>query len=378
MEFGVPKEVRDLEARVGLTPGGVHTLVSLGHTVYVERGAGLASGFTDEKYRLSGAQLVFSPDEAYGRADVVIKVARPTAAEYVRFRDRQTIMSLLHLPVASRDLYETLAGRQITAVALEMVQEDDGSFPVLQPLSEAAGRLTPIIAGRLLMVSKGGRGTLLSGLPGVPAAAVVIVGAGTLGTNAARSFLGLGAQVTVLDNNVTHLQRVDELFPGRVNTMVATKYNLNRAVEFADVVVLCVHTPARRAPILLTRAMVRAMRPRSVLIDFAIDQGGASETSRPSTLRDQTYTDEEVIHFCVPNVTALVGRSMSHALTNANVPLLVAIAQYGLPEVFAANLPLARGLTLYEGRMVHPNVAEALGVSMDDGLPDYLKLGGVL
>ncbi len=377
MEFGVPREIRDLEMRVGLTPGGVHSLVSAGHTVYVEKGAGVGSGFSDERYRRYGAQLVYSADEAYGRADVVVKVGRPTAKEHARFREGQSILSLLHLSVASRDLLQALIKSRITAVAFEMVQEDDGSFPVLQPLSEGAGRLAPIIAGRLLTTLNGGRGTLLSGVPGVPSAEVVVIGAGTLGSNAVRAFLGLGAQVAALDNRVPRLRQLDEQFGGRVTTMVATEYNVERAASFADVIVICVHTTARRAPILLTREIVRKMRPGSVIIDFAIDQGGASETSRPTTLRDQTYIDEGVIHFCVPNVTALVGRTMSHALTNATVPLLLEIAQFGLPEVFAKNTSLARGLNLYEGRLAHPDVADSLGLEIDEELPSFLRIGGV-
>ncbi len=378
MEFGVPREIRDLETRVGLTPAGVHSLVSAGHTVYVEKGAGLGSGFSDERYRDYGAKLVYSADEAYGRADVVVKVSRPTAREHGRFRDGQTILSLLHLSVASRDLLQALTQSHITAVAFEMVQEDDGAFPVLQPLSEGAGRLAPIIAGRLLTTLNGGRGTLLSGVSGVPSAEVAVIGAGTLGTYAVRSFLGLGAQVAALDSRVWRLRRLDELFDGRVTTMVASEYNLERIAEYADVIVICVHTAARRAPILLTREMVRKMRPGSVIIDFAIDQGGAAETSRPTTLRDQTYVEEGVIHFCVPNVTALVGRTISHALTNAIVPLLLEIAQFGLPAVFAANTSLARGLNVYEGRLAHPDVADALGLEIDEDLPEFLRIGGVL
>ncbi|MGD2049051.1 MAG: alanine dehydrogenase, partial [Chloroflexota bacterium] len=292
MEIGVPKEIRDLEMRVGITPAGVLALVQAGHTVYVERSAGAGAGFSDEHYRRAGAHIVYTAAEAYGRADLVAKVTRPTAQEHRFFRHGQTICSFLHLPVSSPDLIEALIEREITAVAYETMQDDDGLLPVVVPMSEIAGRLSPIIAGRLLMNNKGGRGILLSGIPGVPPAAIVILGGGVLGFNAARAFLGLGAQVTVLDRDIRKLQHLDDAFSGRVTTMISIEYNLNRAIAFADVLVGCVLVPGQRAPVLVSREMVRQMRPGSVIIDFSIDQGGCVATSRPTTLRDQTYADE--------------------------------------------------------------------------------------
>ncbi len=375
MEFGVPKEVRDLEMRVGLTPAGVHDLTQAGHTVYIERGAGSGAGFKDEMYRQNGAQLVYSAAEAYGRADVVVKVTRPFATEHPLFRDQQALLSFFHLAVASPDLYEVLVDRQITAIAYEMIQDADGLYPVLQVQSEVAGRLAPIIAGQLLTQTAGGRGILLSGIPGVPPAVVVIVGAGILGINAARAFLGVGTQVTVLDSNIRRLQLLDELYAGRITTMLANEYNLQRSVTFADVLVLCVRQPDQRAPVIITREMVRQMRSAAVLIDFAIDQGGASETSRPTTLRSQTYVEEGIIHHCVPNITALVARTSSHALTNAALPYLLAIGRHGMPAVFRENHPLARGVNLFQGRMAHPAMAAALGVPLDNDLPGYVLQG---
>lgn len=375
MEFGVPKEVRDLEMRVGLTPAGVHELVVAGHTVYVERGAGAGAGFSDEKYRQNGAQLVYSAAEAYGRADVVVKVTRPYATEHKLFRDGQTILSFFHLAVSSPDLVTALVERQITAIAYEMIQDDDGLNPVLQAQSEVAGRLAPIVAGQLLMQTAGGRGILLSGIPGVPPAAVVIVGAGILGANAARAFLGIGAQVTALDLDVRRLHYLDELSGGRITTMVANEYNLVRAIGFADVLILCVRQPQQRAPLLITREMVRQMRPAAVLIDFSIDEGGASETSRPTNLRAQTYVDEGVIHHCVPNLLALVARTSSHSHTNAAVPILQAIGAHGMPEVFAEHNALARGVNLFQGRVAHPLTAAALQMPLDEGLPAYVLRG---
>ncbi len=376
MEFGVPKEVRDLEMRVGLTPAGALALVQAGHTVYVERRAGAGAGFSDEHYRLAGAQIVYTAAEAYGRADVVAKVTRPAAQEHLLFRHGQTICSFLHLSVSSPDLLEALAEHEITAVAYETIQEEGGLLPVVVPMSEVAGRLAPILAGQLLMNTQGGRGTLLSGIPGVPPAAIVILGGGVLGFNAARAFLGLGAQVTVLDRDIHKLQRLDDAFNGQVTTMISNEYNLKRATEFADVLVGCVLIPGQRAPVLVSREMVRRMRPGSVILDFSIDQGGCAETSRPTTLRDQTYVDEEVIHFCVPNFTAAVARTSSYALTNAALPYLLAFGEHGLLGALKRAPALIQGINLYQGALAHPAVAGALGREPDINLFERLSAGG--
>jgi alanine dehydrogenase len=375
MEFGIPKEVRDLESRVGVTPAGVGVLTNAGHTVYVERNAGTGAGFPDKSYTDEGAQLVYSAEEVYGRSHVIVKVTRPVAAEHGLFRRGQTIFSFLHLPVSSPDLARVLVEKEITAVAYEMIQEDDGHMPVLLPMSEIAGRLAPIIAGQLLMTTNGGRGTLLAGIPGVPAAAIVIIGAGVLGCNAARGFLGAGSQVTLIDSSVRKLQNADMLLQGRVTTMVSTDYNVSRTTRYADVVIGAVLRPGRRAPVVVTRDMVASMRPGSVIIDFSIDQGGCVETSRPTTLRVPTYVENGVIHSCVPNLTAGVARTTSHAMTNAVVPFLLTMGDF--PDGLERHPALARGINLYRGRMAHPDVAAALGVSVDPGLPSYLVQGGI-
>ncbi len=361
MEFGIPKEVRDLESRVGLTPAGVSSLVRQGHTVYVEKNAGLAAGFADETYRHSGATVVYSATEVYGRSDVVVKVTRPTAAEHRLFRPGQTIVAFLHLAVASPDFLDALRDSEITAIACEMIAEPGGNRPILVPMSEVAGRLAPVIAGQLLMTTGGGRGTLLSGIPGVPRGVVTIIGGGVLGRNAARAFLNVGAQVVVLDSDVRTLQHLDETLNGRITTMLCSVYNLNRVTEFADVVVGAVLSPGRRAPVLITREMVARMRPGAVFIDFSIDQGGCAETSRPTTLRDQTYIVDGVVHHCVPNVTAAVARTTSYALTNSLLPYLHNMAAYGLSGAFDRDPALAAGVNVYQGRLAHQEIAEALG-----------------
>jgi len=351
MNFGVPREVREFEGRVGLTPAGVHALVQAGHQVYVEHDAGKVAGFSDEEYRQVGAQIVYSAAEAYGRAGVVVKVTRPVEAEYDLFVPGQTLMCFLHLAVASLDLAEALKQHDITVIAYETIQEADGRLPVLLPTSQVAGRMAPQIAGQLLESVHGGRGILLSGIPGVPPAAVVILGGGVVGTNAARAFLGLGAQVTVLDRSYARLEALDDLFKGCVTTMLATPYNIERVLRFADVVVGAVLVPGQRAPVLITRSMMRQMRPRAAFIDYSIDQGGCAETSRPTNHRHPTYVDEDVIHYTVPNVPARVPRTASHALTNAALPYLLAIGEQGLETALERQPALRRGVVVWRGEV---------------------------
>ena len=365
MDFGVPKEIRARERRVGLTPSGVLSLVRHQHVVYVETNAGAGAGFGDAEYRDAGAKIVYSAAEAYGRADVVVKVSRPTAAEYTLFRTGQTIFSFLYLPVASPDLLQACRERDITAVAFEMIQEADGSLPVLLPTSELTGRLAPIIAGRLLMTDRGGRGVLLSGIPGVPPAAVVIIGGGVLGVNAARAFLGLRAEVTILDRDLQRLQIVDDMLDGRVTTMLSNHHNIQRAVAWADVLVTAIQTPGQRAPIIVTREMVQRMRRGSVIMDFSINHGGCVETSRPSTLVDPVYEVDGVLHYCVPNVAANVARTGSYALNNAALPYLRAIGEHGMDAMVTRSPALVQGINIYQGKLVHPAVAADLGLPLD-------------
>ncbi len=371
MEFGVPTEFRQQEAesRVGLTPAGVLGLVQAGHKVYVQKGAGIGAGFTDEEFANIGGTIVYSAAEVYGRSDIVVKVARPAAEEYRYFRPGQTIFSFLHLQVASSDLFDALVASEITAVANEMIEDQDGLKPVLVPISEVTGRLAPIIAGQLLMNTHGGRGTLLSGMPGVPRGSVVIVGAGVLGSNAARAFLGLGAQVIVLDQDVRKLQHLDELLNGRITTMLTTKHSLRRVTAFADVLVGAIQTSGRRADQIITRNMVTRMRPGSVILDFSIDNGGCVETSRPTTHRDPTFVAEDVIHYCVPNVPAAVSRTTSYGITNALLPYLKAIGENGIVGTLDQEPGFAHGINLYQGNLCHPEVAAALGRPLTAKIP---------
>jgi alanine dehydrogenase len=377
--FGVPREVRDLEMRVGLTPAGVLALTQAGHTVYVEKGAGMGAGFRDEDYQQAGAAIVYNAAELYGRSHIITKITRPTATEHLLFQPGQVIFSFLHLPVASADLLQALQAQAITAIAYEMIEEPDGRRPVLLSASEVAGRMAPLIAGQLLRSDQQwseqpGLGILPSGIPGVPPAVVVIVGGGVLGTNAARAFLGLGTEVTVLDKDARVLHRLDEQFNGRVTTMFANEFNLKRAVGFADVLVGAIAAAGQRVPGLITTEMVRQMRPGAVIIDFAIDQGGCVATSRPTTLRDPAYVWQGIIHYCVPNVTSAYARTTSYAITNASLPYLLAIGEHGVLAAASQQPALKPGINLHQGQLAHVGIAAALGREATFHWPNSGKL----
>ena len=380
MEFGVPREIRDLEKRVGLTPAGVVELTKAGHKVYIERNAGADAGFFDEHYERAGARIVYTPEEAWGRADVVLKVTRPVETEHRFFGSGQTLLSFLHLTVASPDLHTALAEHEVTALAYEVVAAEGGTLPVLMPMGEASGGPASTYAGRLLTTPRGGPGILLSGLPGVARGIVIIVGAGTLGRAAAQGFVGIGAQVIVLDIDVKKLRMVDAMFGGKVSTMMANDYNLNRVVGFADVLVGAVLLTGQRAPVLITREMVRRMRRGSVIMDFSIDHGGCVETSRPMTLRDPTFVSEGVTHFCVPNLPAAVARTASHALTNAALPYILEIGACGVECALVKHPALRKGTKMYQGKITSHRLAAALSreveIDLDAVLNEFVQHEG--
>lgn len=367
--YGIPQEVMDLEMRVGLTPAGVLALTQAGHTVYIEKNAGLGARFHDEDYQMAGAEIVYNAEEVYGRSEIIVKIARPTVEEHVLFQPKQTIFSFLHLVVAPPELYQVLSDQKITAVAYETITDQAGTQPVLLSTSEIAGRMAPIIAGLILRSDLNGLGILLNGIPGVPPAVVVILGAGVLGTNAARAFVGLGAEVVVLDHDANALRELEKQVPARITTMFANTFNLQRATQFADVLIGAVHTPGNRAPIIVDRKMVQNMRRHAVIIDFSIDEGGCVETSYPTTLRDPTYLSEHVIHHCVPNVTSMCARTTSYAISNAALPYLAAIGEYGLPEALNHEPSLRAGINLYKGELAHPEIATSLGQDLMVKLP---------
>jgi alanine dehydrogenase len=363
MDIGVPRERRNYDYRVGLTPAGVELLTAEGHTCYVETGAGLGAGFSDEDYRKAGGHCVYSGEEAYKRADLVVKVARPTTEEFEWMREGQIVMGFLHLATAQRDKVEMLLDKNITAIAYETVENPDGTLPILVPMSQLAGRMLPQVAGTLLQNDRGGKGILLGGVPGVPPAEVVILGAGTLGMNAARAFRGFGASVYMLDHDIAGLQRVDEAFGGQVVTMVSHSFNLRKVVSFADVLVGTVLVPGMRAPVLISREMVRSMRPRSLIMDISIDQGGCVETSRPTLHSTPTFVEEGVIHYCVPNMTGVIGRTATHALNNATWPFVQKVTRLGLDEAIQVSPALAAGVNTRDGKVVNQALAQTLSLN---------------
>jgi alanine dehydrogenase len=351
MNIGVPKERRLFEFRVGLSPVAVKLLTASGHVCCVESGAGLGSGFDDESYVQAGARIVYSGEEAYGRADVVLKLARPTVAEMDWLVEGQTLMGILHMPSARREKVETLLARRITAIAYEQIQLDDGTLPVLKPLSQIGGRMAAQIAAHHLQNDRGGKGVLLGGVPGVPPAEVAIIGAGTVGTEAARAFLGLGAHVTLLDRDLAKLQAADALLEGHIVTLVSHPYNVERVCKYADVLLGAVLIPGERAPLVVTREMVRRMKPRSVIIDMSIDHGGCVETSRPTTHDHPTYLEEGVLHYCVPNMPGVVARTATYAFLNAAWPYIQDITAYGVEAAIARNPALRRGVVTHAGKL---------------------------
>lgn len=360
MNISIPKERRDSEYRVGLTPTGVQLLTAVGNTCFIESRAGIGSGFSDYDYQKSGGQIVYSGEEVYGRADLLLKVARPTIQEFDWMRPNSIIMGFLHLAAGRSDKAKTLIEKNITAIGYEIIQDEEGNLPVQIPISQLGGRMTPQIAASLSQNNYGGKGILLGGVPGVPPAEVIILGGGTSGTAAARNFLGMGASVYILDQNLARLRELDHHFQGRIITMVSHSFNLEKVCHFADVLVGAVQVPGARTPILVKREMILSMRPRSVVIDLSIDQGGCIETSRPTTHSNPTYTDEEIIHYCIPNITGVLGRTATHTLGNASWPFVQIVAEIGTKKACEASPSLKNGIYTSQGEIIHPYLRYAL------------------
>jgi len=358
MNVGVLKEDFQKEGRVALIPATVKALVLRGHSVFVESNAGIKSRFQDEDYIKEGAQIVYSSDEIFGRSDIVLKVAPPTLEEYQKMKEGQIVFSAFNLAIARPEAIKILLNKHITAIGYEIIQEDNGTLPILIPMSEIAGQMSILSASQYLQSNYEGRGVLLGGIAGVPPAMVVILGAGVAGTCAARTAIGLGAQVIMLDRDINRLRRIGELFQRRVITSVSNRYNIEKAVKFADVLIGAVLVPGQRAPILVKREMVRAMRPKSIIIDISIDQGGCVETSRPITIYDPPYLEENVLHFPVPNMPAMVSRTATYALSNAFLSYLLQIVEMGIERALQENHALFRGVYTYKGFLVNKNLSE--------------------
>jgi alanine dehydrogenase len=362
MDIGIPKEVRSGERRVGLPPAKVGALVTAGHRVSVERGAGEEAGYPDEKFAQFGANIVFSAEEAFKRAELIVKVGSLAVHEYEYLVPDQVVMAHLALPVTPKKDVERMLEHRITAIGYEMIEDEHGDLPVLTAMSEIAGQLSISIACQYLRAEYGGRGLLLGGIPGVPPATVVIVGAGVVGTTAARAAIGLGAQVAMLDLDVKRLRRLDREFSQRVISFTATKHNMAKAISFADVLIGAVLIHGEEAPDVVTEEMVKSMKPGSVILDVSIDQGGCVATSRPTTHADPTFVKHGVIHYCVPNIPATVPRTSSHSLANQTLPYVNLIANNGIEKALQLDPALRKGVATRCGKIVDPKTAMRLGV----------------
>lgn len=358
MIIGVPKEIKDHEFRVGLTPGGARALVQAGHRVLVEAGAGAGSGLDDEQYQAAGAELVADKPVLFERADLIVKVKEPLEPEYPLFRKGQALFTYLHL-AAGRRLTEALLERQVFAIAYETVERPDRSLPILQPMSEVAGRLSVQIGAHYLERTHGGRGILLGGVPGVAGGKVVVLGAGVVGTQAIRIAVGLGAQVMVFNLDRGRLDALDALYQGRIVTMASDPAWIEAAVLEADLVIGAVMVTGARTPVLVKRETVSRMKKGAVIVDVSVDQGGCVETIRPTSHADPVYTVDGVLHYAVPNIPGIVPHTATFALTNASLPFILRLAESGPEQAVRTDPVLAKGLNLAYGRVTCRAVAEA-------------------
>ncbi|GAB3447556.1 alanine dehydrogenase [Streptomonospora sediminis] len=361
MRVGVPSEVKNHEYRVAITPAGVHELVTRGHSVAVQSGAGRGSSIADDEFTAAGADILGSADEVWGESELVLKVKEPVAEEYPRMRPGQTLFTYLHL-AASRECTDALLERGVTGIAYETVQAPDGSLPLLAPMSEVAGRLAPQVGAFTLQRPSGGRGRLMGGVPGVSPARVTVIGAGVSGLNATRIAVGMGADVTLLDLNVAKLRYADDMYQGRVRTVVSNAFELESAVLESDLVIGAVLIPGAKAPKLISNELVARMRPGAVLVDIAIDQGGCFADSRPTTHDDPTFAVHDTVFYCVANMPGAVPNTSTHALTKDTLRYAVALAGKGWRRALADDPVLAQGLNTHDGAITNEGVAEAHGL----------------
>lgn len=361
MRIGVPTEIKNNESRVAITPAGVDALVAHGHEVRLQRGAGTGSRIGDDAYAAAGALLVDSAAEVWGGSDLVAKVKEPIEAEYGFLRDDLLLFTYLHL-AADRPLTDALLAAGTTSIAYETVQLVDGSLPLLAPMSEVAGRLSISVGSYFLLRVGGGRGTLLGGVAGTPRAKVVVIGGGVAGEHAAANAIGLGAEVTVVDLSLPRLRALEHRYAGRIATVASSRWEIAEQVASADLVIGSVLIPGATAPKLVSDAMVATMKPGSVLVDIAIDQGGCFEGSRPTTHDAPTFQVHNSLFYCVANMPGVVPETSTHALTNATIPYLIALADNGWAVATARNPALAKGLSTHAGRVLNPAVASALGM----------------
>jgi alanine dehydrogenase len=357
MIIGVPKEVKDHESRVGITPAGVRALVDAGHKVLVEHNAGQLSSFPDDEYQRVGAEIVGTSNNVWDHAEMVVKVKEPIEKEYANFREGLVLFTYLHL-APLQAITDKLLTKKVTGIAYETVKDRAGTLPLLTPMSEVAGRLSVQVGAAYLEKEHGGRGVLLGGVPGVPPGNVCIIGGGIVGTNAAKIALGMGAKVTLVDLNLNRLRELDDIFSGRLHTLASNAYNVERTVIEADLVIGGVLIPGAAAPKIVTRAMVSRMKRGAVIVDVAIDQGGCIETARPTTHSDPSYEVDGVVHYCVTNMPAAVPNTSTLALTNATFPYVIKLANLGPRTALKSDPGFAEGLNTFDGHLTYKAVAE--------------------
>ncbi|AZI57623.1 alanine dehydrogenase [Nakamurella antarctica] len=365
MRIGVPREIKNHEYRVAMTPAGAHHLVQAGHEVMVQTQAGAGSQITDDDFRSAGATIVDTADEVWHSAELLVKVKEPIASEYHQLREDLVLFTYLHL-AADRPLTDRLMEAGTTAIAYETVQLPDRSLPLLAPMSEIAGRLAPQVGAYHLMRNEGGRGVLLGGVPGVDNAKVVVLGGGVAGMHSAAIALGMRADVTILDVSLPALRRLDNQFGGQVKTLASNAFTIAEAVKAADLVIGSVLIPGAKAPKLVTNELVAQMQPGSVLVDIAVDQGGCFEDTRPTTHDDPTFAVHNSVFYCVANMPGAVPRSSTYALTNATLPYVTALANHGWSKALQADGALALGLTTHAGHLTNEPVAQAHGLPCSD------------
>jgi alanine dehydrogenase len=361
VKVAIPREVKNHEYRVAITPSGVHELVKNGHEVYVETDAGVGSSIRNEDYVAAGATILDTAEDVWGTGDMILKVKEPIASEYDKMREGQTLFTYLHL-AADQPLTQELVKRKVTGIAYETVELPDRSLPLLAPMSEVAGRLAPQVGAHTMMRAQGGRGILMGGVSGVYAAKVVVIGAGVSGMNAAAIAIGMQAEVLLLDRNVARLRQADAIYQGHCQTVASNSYEVERAIMDADLVIGAVLVPGAKAPTLVTNEQVSRMKPGSVLVDISIDQGGCFEDSRPTTHADPTYQVHNSVFYCVANMPGAVPHTSTYALTNVTLPYAVELANRGWREALRADPALALGLNTYDGAVTYGPVAEAHGM----------------
>lgn len=365
VKVGIPREVKNNEFRVAITPAGVHELVRNGHQVFIEQNAGVGSSITDDEYVAAGAEILPTADEVWATADLLLKVKEPIAEEYHRLRKDQTLFTYLHL-AASRECTDALIASGTTAIAYETVETANRALPLLAPMSEVAGRLAPQVGAYHLMRAAGGRGVLPGGVPGVIPAKAVVIGGGVSGWNAAQIAIGMGFDVTLLDRDINKLREADKIFGTKVKAVMSNSFELEKAVLDADLVIGAVLIPGAKAPKLVTNELVSRMKPGSVLVDIAIDQGGCFEDSRPTTHAEPTFQVHESVFYCVANMPGAVPNTSTYALTNATLPYIVSLANNGWVEALRRDAALAKGLNTHDGKVVYKEVAEAHGLEHVD------------